>query len=164
MKTMIAMAFALLTASSAFAGKYTVDTSWEVLNKATDLHIEMPIVFMGHAVSYDFICVEGNNLRTKTMVDITVPDQRGGHGERSSIVVGQEYLTTPIDYAYTETQCHYIGQNQQVCEEKLISGTYATTVDVKVYKLSRGNERDNHTYLFTKAFTVPECSTSVLPN
>lgn len=140
MKKMIAVAFAMLSTSMAFG---------------SNVYEEYPVVFMGHAVSYDFICQEGNMFRTKKMVDIV--ETRHGREHDTSVVVGHEYLTTPIHYTRTVSDCHYIGRDRQVCEDKVITGTYPTTVNVKVYKMTNGHGADDKKFLYTKSFTVPQC-------
>lgn len=155
MRKMIALALTMLSVSSAFAGKYSADMSWEQLNKAYDLDIQMPTAFMGHSVSYDMICVEGDNLRTIHPVDITeeFPMNKEQTGTR---VVGHQYLSTPIHYSGVESQCVSRGDHD-VCENAIVSGTYPTTVAVKVYQYVNPSKTSLEKFLFTKAFTLPTC-------
>lgn len=155
MKQMYITAIAFLSVSTAFAGGISKNSSWEELQKSPYLEIEMPVVFMGHAVSYDFICQEGSMFRTKKMVDIV--ETHHGREHDTTTVVGQEYLTTPIHYTRTVSDCKYIGQNRTVCEDKVVTGTYPTTVNVKVYKVFSSKEHDHKNFLFMKPFTVPQC-------
>lgn len=159
MKNVFAM-ISLLLASS-LASAYTADTSWDVLMADTNLKIDAPVVFMGHAVDYTFVCVDGRMLRTKKPVA-----QRDtifiGHNRSKEVITGYKYLYTPINYTRTISDCTYIGKNREVCKDKVVSGTYALTVDVKVSRVT--SPRNNYyKFLFNKPLTVPPCDTSTSP-
>lgn len=66
MKNVFALIGLMIASSVSFA--HTADTSWEVLMQDKTLKIDAPVVFMGHAVDYTFVCVDGNMLRTKKAV------------------------------------------------------------------------------------------------
>lgn len=142
--------FALSTASA-----HTADTSWEVLMNDMNLKIDAPVVFMGHAVDYMFVCVDGKMLRTKKAVA-----QREtiyiGKDRSKEVITGYKYLYTPINYSRTVSDCKYIGKNREVCTDKVVSGTYPLTVNVKVSK-KLSSRNDTYKFLFNKPYTVPSC-------
>lgn len=153
MKKFIAM-IALLAGSSAFA--HTADTSWEVLENDPTIKLAAPTVFMGHAVDYTFVCVDGANLRTKKPVAqydvITI-----GKNQRKEIYKGSKYLSTPINYSRTSWECDWsVNGKHRTCKDKVISGTYPLTVNVKVYR-QLSTKNDYSKYLFTKQLNVPNC-------
>jgi hypothetical protein len=155
MNKFVAM-IALLVSSSAFAANYSADTSWEVLEKDPTIKIEAGTVFMGSAIDYTFVCVDGANLRTKKPVAqydvITI-----GDNYRKEVYKGSKYLTTPINYTRTAWECEWnVNGKHRTCADKVISGTYALTVDAKVSKVlntKNGYEK----FLFTKQLNVPNC-------
>ncbi|WP_374035554.1 hypothetical protein ACES2I_07560 [Bdellovibrio bacteriovorus] len=153
MKNVFAMIALLISGSVASA--HTADTSWEVLMADTNLKIDAPVVFMGHAVDYTFVCVDGQMLRTKKAVA-----QREtifiGKNRSKEVITGYKYLYTPINYTRTVSDCKYIGKNREVCTDKVVSGTYPLTVNVKVSK-KMSSRNDTYKFLFNKALTVPSC-------
>lgn len=156
----IVIAFAMLASSSAMAAKYTADMSWAQLNKAYDLQIEMPTAFFGSSVSYDMICVDGDELRTIKPVAIT--EQYEINKEQTGWkVVGHKVLSTPINYTSVESVCVARG-DRDVCHNEVITGSYPTTVQVKVNQIV--NRHSGITkFLFTKSFTLPNCSAAPAP-
>lgn len=152
MKQVIAL-FALLIGASASA--HTADTSWEVLMADKSLKIDAPVVFMGHAVDYTFVCVDGQMLRTKKPVAQKETIYIGKNRSKE-VIKGYKYLYTPINYTRSVSECTYIGKNREVCKDKVVSGTYPTTVNVKVSKLV-SPRNDTYKFLFNKAWTVPAC-------
>lgn len=156
MKKMIAIAFAMFAASSAMAAKYSADMSWAQLNKAFDLQIEMPTVFMGQAVSYDMICVDGDTLRTIKPVAVTEQYKKSSE-QVGWKVVGHKYLSTPINYTSVETVCVARG-DRDVCHNEVITGSYPATVAVKVNQYVNPSKTSLVKYLFTKSFTLPTCN------
>jgi hypothetical protein len=153
----IVLAFAMLAASSAMAAKYSADMSWDQLNKAYDLDIQMPTVFMGSSVSYDMICVDGNNLRTIKPVDVT--EQYKINKEQVGWkVVGQKYRSTPINYTSVESVCVTRGDHD-VCHNEVITGSYPTTVNVTVNQYVNPSKTSLVKFLFKKSFTLPSCNT-----
>ena len=147
---------ALFAATTASA--YTADTAWTTLQNDPRIQIDAPTVFMGHAIDYTFTCVDGANLRTvkpvKQCETIYI-----GQNQSKEVCKGANYLSTPINYTRTSWDCKYVGggsNGKQVCEDKVISGTYALTVNAKVSKVM-GGKNDRVEFLFNKAFTVPNC-------
>ncbi|MCM2353148.1 MAG: hypothetical protein NDI63_05975 [Pseudobdellovibrio sp.] len=141
--------------ASATASAYTAATSWETLQNDPRIQIDAPTVFMGHAVDYMFTCKDGNNLRTikpvKQCETIYI-----GKNQSKEVCKGEKYLSTPINYTRTSWDCNYTQNDQRVCEDKVISGTYPLTVMVKVSKVM-GGKNDRVEFLFHKAFTVQNC-------
>lgn len=161
MKNMIAIAFAMIASSSAMAAKYTADMSWEQLNKAYDLQIEMPTAFFGSSVSYDMICVDGDELRTIKPVAVT--EQYKINKEQTGWkVVGHKVLSTPINYTSVESVCVARGDHD-VCHNEVITGSYPTTVQVKVNQYVNQSKTSLVKFLFTKSFTLPNCSAAPAP-
>lgn len=150
----IVLAFAF-SASFASANSYSVDMSWETLMADKHLKIDAPVVMMGHAVDYMFVCQDGQMLRTKKPVQQKETVYRG-HGENKEIVTGYKYLYTPVHYSRTVSECTYIGRNREVCKDKTITGTYPLTVNVSVSLW--GPRNDSEKFLFKKAYTVPSCN------
>lgn len=153
MKKFVAM-IALLAGSVAMA--HTASTSWEVLEKDPTIKIEAGTVFMGHAIDYTFVCVDGANLRTKKPVaqyDVIYI----GKDQRKEIYKGSKYLTTPINYTRTSWECNWdVSGKHRNCEDKEISGSYPLTVTAKVYQdlhLKNGFTK----FLFNKQLNVPNC-------
>ncbi len=147
---------ALFAATTASA--YTESTSWETLQNDPRIQIDAPTVFMGHAVDYMFTCKDGAFLRTikpvKQCETIYI-----GQNQSKEVCKGEKYLSTPINYTRTSWDCNYFGgghNGNQVCNDKVISGTYPLTVMVKVSKVM-GGSNDRVEFLFNKAFTVPNC-------
>ena len=153
MKNVFALISLMFLSSASFA--HTAETSWEVLMQDRTLKIDAPVVFMGHAVDYTFVCIDGNMLRTKKPVA-----QREtiyiGKNRSKEVITGYKYLYTPINYTRTISECTYIGKNREVCKDKVVSGTYPTTVNVKVSKLV-SPRNDTYKFLFNKSLTVPSC-------
>ena len=155
MNKFIAM-IALFAATTASA--YSQSTSWETLENDPRIQIDAPTVFMGHAVDYMFTCVDGANLRTikpvKQCETIYI-----GKNQSKEVCKGSKYLSTPINYTRTSWDCNYVGggsNGQNVCKDKVISGTYPLTVNVKVSKVM-GGKNDRVEFLFNKAYTVENC-------
>ena len=156
MNKFIAM-IALLAATTASA--YTASTPWETLENDPRINISAPVVFMGSAVDYMFVCKDGSNLRTKKPVKQCDTYTVGKNDRPVTTCKGSKYYSTPINYTRTTWDCSYVrgGQNSQpVCEDKVISGTYPLTVMVKVSKVM-GVKNDREEFLFNKAYTVPNC-------
>lgn len=158
MKSLMVLALSLFAASSAFAGKYSVNTSWEVLTKAFDVKIEAPTVKMGTQIGYMDVCLDGDMLRTINPVAIT----KTVHGKEKDtvVVIGHKYLSTSLNYKHTVSVCEYVGghENQRyVCHDEVESGTYPTTVNVSVYSWKTQGEREVVNFLFKKPFTVQPC-------
>lgn len=158
MKTLMVLALSLFAASSAFAAKYTPETSWAVLQHAFDVKIEAPTVKMGTQIGYMDVCLDGNMFRTTKQVEIT----KTVHGkERDTVVViGKKYLYTALTYKHTVSVCESVGNNNndhQVCHDEVESGTYPTTVKVSVYSWKTQGDHDVVNFLFKKSYTVPAC-------
>ncbi|AZZ36369.1 hypothetical protein CIK05_06040 [Bdellovibrio sp. qaytius] len=157
MNKFIAMIALLATAATASA--YTASTSWETLQNDPRIKIEAPTVFMGSSVDYMSVCKDGNNLRTNHVVK-QCETYTVGHNDRPvTTCKASKYLSTPINYTRTSWDCQYVGggQNaQRVCKDKVVSGTYPLTVNVKVSQMM-GGKNDREEFLFNKSYSVPNC-------
>ncbi|QDK38750.1 hypothetical protein [Bdellovibrio sp. NC01] len=155
MKNVFVVLALAICSSIASANTYSPEMSWETLMNDKHLKIDEPVVMMGHAVAYSFVCQDGQMLRTKKPVKQT-ETVYVGHGEGKEIVKGYKYLYTPIHYSRTVSDCTYIGRNREVCKDKVISGTYPMTVQFSVSVW--GPRNDSEKFLFKKAYTVPSCN------
>ncbi|WP_413577813.1 hypothetical protein ACLVWU_05020 [Bdellovibrio sp. HCB290] len=156
MKNMILAIAALIVGQTANAA-ISANSSWEEIFAAKGPYqIVAPAVYMGRAIDYTFVCVDGNELRTQKPVDIVVTKQPTNQNGRTEFeVVGSEILSTPINYTQKESFCDSSKGDKTVCRDVVYTGTYPLTVNVKVYS-QVGNEAPAR-LLFTKAYTVPTC-------
>ncbi|MDG0815797.1 hypothetical protein [Bdellovibrio svalbardensis] len=161
MKNLFILLIVALSASISSAKTYSPDMSWEELNADTHLKIEPPVVFMGHAIAYTFVCKDGEMLRTMKPLKQTKTVYIGKN-QSKEIVLGYKYLYTPIHYTRTVSDCTYIGRNREVCKDKVISGTYPMTVNIDVALW--GPRNDSEKFLFKKPYTVPNCQVNPQPN
>ncbi|WP_413557101.1 hypothetical protein [Bdellovibrio sp. HCB209] len=148
----------ILTIASAQSASAAIsqNSSWEEILAAKGSYvIHSPVVYMGRAIDYTFVCRDGANLHTKAPVDIVYAIQEGA-GRTVFQVVGSEVLTTPINFVQTEDFCDSSG-NKTICKPMTYKGTYPMTVDIQVgQQVGNGNE----TLLFTKSYTVPACDSA----
>lgn len=152
MKNILMSLFALFIGQTASAA-ISQNSSWEEILAAKGPYvIHAPVVYMGRAIDYTFVCHAGDMLRTKAPVDIVYAIQEGA-GRTVFQTVGSEILSTPINYVQNEDFCD-TGSNRTVCKPVTYTGTYPMTVNIQV-----GRELNNglEVYLFTKSYTVPTC-------
>ncbi|WP_413582409.1 hypothetical protein [Bdellovibrio sp. HCB288] len=154
MKKIVLSVVTLLLAQTATA-EITANSSWEEIFAAKGPYqIHAPVVYMGRAIDYTYVCRDGQNLRTMGPVDIVVNDQEGD-GPTKFEVVGSEVLSTPIKYVQHEEFCD-ASYNKVLCTPVTYTGVYPMTVQISVgRKLNKGRE----VHLFTKSYTVPNCET-----
>jgi hypothetical protein len=152
MKTMI-LSLAMLCSSASFA--YTSDTPWAVLMKDRRLKLDAPVVFMGHAIDYTFVCRTGDKLRTIKPVEKIQTIYRGKEHQEDR-VIGYEYLYTPIHGTRTVSECTYVGRNRTICTDKVVTDNYPMSVDISVSKLT-SPRNDFYKFLFKKRWNVPDC-------
>lgn len=152
MKSILMSLFSLFVAHTASAA-ISQNSSWEeILAAKAPYVIHSPVVYMGRAIDYTFVCRDGNMLRTKAPVDIAYAIQEGA-GKTVFQTVRSEVLKTPIKYVQKEDFCD-TGSNRTVCKPVTYTGTYPMTVNIQVGReLNNGSE----VYLFTKSYTVPAC-------
>ncbi|UYL08067.1 hypothetical protein B9G69_013535 [Bdellovibrio sp. SKB1291214] len=156
MKQILMSVFALLIAQSASA-MITQNSSWEEILAAKGPYVlHSPVIYMGRAIDYTFVCRDGGMLRTQAPVDIVYAIQEGA-GKTVFQTVGREVLSTPINYVQKEDFCD-TGSNRTVCKPVTYTGTYPMTVNIQIgRRLNNGLE----VYLFTKSYTVPTCENVV---
>lgn len=160
MKRLLSLVFALVSLSAFSAhALVTADSSWDEILRVKYLDVKAPTVYMGRSIDYMFVCQEGDRLRTMKPVDIT---ETRTYGDRQEVVVvGREILSTPIDYTQTVEDCFW-NNNQRICKDVEIHGSYPLTVMVPVYRHISNHNADHWTLLFRKPYTVPPCE-SVQP-
>ncbi|WP_413585116.1 hypothetical protein [Bdellovibrio sp. HCB274] len=154
MKKIVLSIATLLLAQTASAA-ITANSSWEEIFAAKGPYrIHAPVVYMGRAIDYTYVCRDGNNLRTMGPVDIVYNDHNGD-GPTKFEVVGSEVLSTPINYVQHEDFCD-ASYSRTLCTPMTYTGSYPMTVDIEVgRKMNKGRE----VYMFTKSYTVPDCAT-----
>jgi hypothetical protein len=152
MKNILLSVFALVIAQGASAS-ISQNSSWEEILAAKGPYvIHSPVVYMGRAIDYTFVCRDGGMLRTQAPVDIVYAIQEGA-GKTVFQTVRSEVLSTSINFVQKEDFCD-TGSNRTVCKPVTYTGTYPMTVNIKVGReLNNGSE----VYLFTKSYTVPTC-------
>ncbi|QLY23825.1 hypothetical protein [Bdellovibrio sp. KM01] len=152
MKSILMSIFTIFVAQNASAG-ISQNSSWEEILAAKGPYVvHSPVVYMGRAIDYTFVCRDGDMLRTKAPVDIVYAIQEGA-GRTVFQTVGSEVLSTPIKYTQKEDFCD-TGSSRTVCKPVTYTGAYPLTVDIKVGReLNNGSE----VYLFTKKYSVPDC-------
>ncbi|QDK38054.1 hypothetical protein [Bdellovibrio sp. NC01] len=153
MKKAFGLLVAMMFAVPAFAG-ISKNSSWEEIMSAKTVVVKAPTVYMGRSVDYTFVCQDGNSLRTIKPVDTTVSKSYGDREE--VVVVGSGYLSTPINYTHTVENCFW-NNNQRLCKNQTVKGSYALTVSIPVYRLISTKNADHYTFLFNKSYTVPQC-------
>lgn len=153
MKKTIGLLVAMMFAVPAFAG-ISASSSWEEIMNAKTVVVKAPTVYMGRSIDYTFVCQEGSSLRTIKPVDTTVTQS---HGDRDEVVVvGSDYLSTPISYTQTVENCFW-NNNQRLCKNQTVKGSYPLTVSIPVYRLISSRNADHYTFLFKKSYTIPQC-------
>ncbi|WP_413558351.1 hypothetical protein [Bdellovibrio sp. HCB209] len=150
----IVMALAALLVGQTASAALSANSSWEEIFAAKGPYvIHAPVVYMGRAIDYTFVCRDGDSLRTKAPVDVVVNDSTLGDGPTKFKTVETLILSTPINYVHKEDFCD-ASYNKVVCTPMTYTGTYPMTVNVKVgRKLNKGRE----VFLFNKSYTVPNC-------
>ncbi|KYG61799.1 hypothetical protein [Bdellovibrio bacteriovorus] len=161
MKKIIALFLGILS-TSAIAHAYSADMSWDEINRSKYLHPKAPTVYMGRSIDYMFVCQDGDRLRTQKPVDITETRSYGGD-RMEVVVVGREYLSTPIDYVHTVEDCFW-NTNQRICKDVDVYGSYPLTVTIPVYKRISNRNVEREELLFRKSYTVPSCNDVVQPH
>ncbi|UYL07476.1 hypothetical protein B9G69_010510 [Bdellovibrio sp. SKB1291214] len=156
MKNMILAIAALIVGQTANAA-ISANSSWEEINAAKGPYqIVAPVVYMGRAIDYTFVCRNGDTLQTIKPVDIVeVVQPTNQNGRTEFKVVGSEVLSTSINYTHKESFCDQTKGDRTVCKDVVYTGTYPMTVNVKVYTQVGHNQPAR--LLFTKAYTVPTC-------
>ncbi len=154
MKRLFAILLALVSSTALWAHAYSANSSWEEILSAKYLDVQAPTVWMGRSIDYTFVCQNGDHLRTMKPVDITETRSRGDRME--VVVVGHEYLSTPINYVHTIEDCTYFGE-RSYCRDRQVTGSYPLTVVIPVYRHISNRNADHWQLLFRKSYTVPPC-------
>ncbi|MBO9668688.1 MAG: hypothetical protein J7501_17955 [Bdellovibrio sp.] len=154
MKKTFGLLISLMFALPAFAGISASSTWEEIMNNKLAV-VKAPTVYMGRSIDYTFVCQDGAHLRTIKPVDTTVSRTRGDREE--IVVVGSDYLSTPIKFTHVVENCRW-NNNQRLCKNETVTGTYPTTVSIPVYRKINAGNQDHYTFLFNKSYTVPQCS------
>ncbi|UYL09923.1 hypothetical protein B9G69_004955 [Bdellovibrio sp. SKB1291214] len=154
MKKIVLSLLTLVLSQAASAGAITQNSSWEeILAAKAPYVVHAPAVYMGRAISYTYVCRDGENLRTKGPVDTVVTNMDGTNRKATFTTVRSEVLSTPINFVQHEDFCDST-EARTLCYPVTYTGTYPMTVEISVgRKLNKGRE----VHLFTKSYTVPDC-------
>ncbi|UOF01410.1 hypothetical protein [Bdellovibrio reynosensis] len=165
MKKLTALILGLLVSASAHA-MVNQNSSWEEIMADRYVQVKAPTVYMGRAIDYTFVCRDGDNLRTQKPVDITETRFHGGRegGRTEIVVVGREYLSTPIDYAHKVESCRSNSNHDFDCKTHTVYGSYPMTVTIPVVKRISNRNAEREELLFRKSYTVPDCDGGVYPH
>lgn len=157
MKTIILMA--ALSLSSAFAA--SVNDSWETLEANRSLVIEWPSAQMNHGVwtGVDFLCQDGNTIRTKKVIEICTKYAVKGGQNGGVYCAATKTAFGIVNNEVTGTRCvkYKPGKEQDVCL-KYEDYSYAqpTTFDVEVLKVLSSKEGTTK-HLFNKEYSITDC-------
>jgi len=158
MKTIILLA-SLLSLSNVFAA--SVNDSWETLNKDYSLDIEWPAAQMTHGVwtGVDFLCLDGNTIRTKKVLDIcTKYATKPGKGGGKIICAASKKAFGIVNNEVTGTRCveYRHSKEQDVCVKyEDYSYPQPTSFEVDVNKIVNKDGLTRH--LFTKDYSITAC-------
>lgn len=155
MKT-IALIASLLCLTSVFAA--SENDSWSTLEKDFSLQIDWPAAQMTHGTwtGVDFLCFEGNTIRTKNLISICT--QYKQIGKKGPVCVKSIKTFGIVNNVVTGTRCvqYRNSKNQDVCVKyEDYSYDLPTTYDVDVNKIV--NKDGLTRKLFSKEYSITDC-------
>lgn len=165
MKSLVILMISLLM-SSAFAGRPSVNDSWEELKSNYSLNIKWPSALMNHGprTGVDFLCLDGEQIRTKKELTKCLKYKMVRRGDDHEMVcVESKKEFGFVDAEQTYTRCvkwqRRGGDHDDVCK-KYEDYTYVQplefTVEVHKYEGSR-SDRDRTRLLFKKDYSISAC-------
>lgn len=155
------MTIMLFVTYSLSAKTPTSDMSWDELIANRSLDIKFPAARMNHgpATGVDFLCLDGEVLRTKKMLEkcvkyVTTP---GRNGELKCVKSVLEFGI--VNRQEESTRCVQYSRNRDSMEcIKYEDYTYIQplTFNVDVFRFSNP-KKSNSVKIFTKKFEVSDC-------
>ncbi len=153
MKTLIALALTFASLST-FAA--SINDSWESLNDNVNLRIEWPAAQMTHgpATGVDFLCLDGDVLRTKAPVEKCTKWQvTSGHNSQMICV---ESVTEYGFVNRTEIAERCVRMNKEGVCVKTETYTHVQPLSFPAVRVSAARG-DHEVFLFTKPYAVESC-------
>lgn len=153
MKSVIAIVIALSSVAS-FAA--SVNDSWEVLNANTGLKIEWPGARMNHGpmTGVDFLCLDGDVLRTKAPVEKCTKWQvTGGHNSQMICVESVTEFGI-VNRAELAERCVRMNKEGVCVKTETYTHVQPTSFPAVNVFAVRG---DHANFLFAKPYSVEAC-------